>query len=83
MTRMESVTRRPLGPSRHTVRAAAVALGIASVSGCASGGMRSSGSTAGTRADLRHAIDSMVAQPKFSNAHWGVLIVDPERADTL
>ncbi len=83
MTRMESVTRRPLGPARHTVRAAAVAVGIASVSGCASGGMRSSGSTAGTRAELRHAIDSMVAQPKFSNAHWGVLIVDPERGDTL
>jgi D-alanyl-D-alanine carboxypeptidase/D-alanyl-D-alanine-endopeptidase (penicillin-binding protein 4) len=25
----------------------------------------------------------MVAQPKFSNAHWGILIVDPERGDTL
>jgi D-alanyl-D-alanine carboxypeptidase/D-alanyl-D-alanine-endopeptidase (penicillin-binding protein 4) len=25
----------------------------------------------------------MVTQPKFSNAHWGILIVDPERGDTL
>jgi len=25
----------------------------------------------------------MVALPKFSNAHWGILIVDPERGDTL
>jgi len=24
-----------------------------------------------------------VTQPKFSNAHWGILIVDPERSDTL
>src|SRR6478735_10084757 len=83
MTRLESVARRPLGAPRHTVRATAMALGIASLSGCASAGMAHSGATPGTRAELRHAIDSMVAQPKFSNAHWGILIVDPERGDTL
>ncbi len=59
------------------------ALGVALLSGCASAGMGHSGSAPGTRGDLRHAIDSMVAQPKFSNAHWGILIVDPERGDTL
>jgi len=32
---------------------------------------------------LRHDIDSMVAQPEFRNAHWGILVVDPERGDTL
>jgi D-alanyl-D-alanine carboxypeptidase/D-alanyl-D-alanine-endopeptidase (penicillin-binding protein 4) len=32
---------------------------------------------------LRLAIDSMVARPEYRNAHWGVLIVDPERGDTL
>ena len=32
---------------------------------------------------LRQAIDSMVDAPQFRNAHWGVLIVDPERGDTL
>ena len=83
MTRLEFVARRPLGAPRHTVRATAMALGIASLSGCASAGMAHSGGTPGTRAELRHAIDSMVAQPKFSNAHWGILIVDPERGDTL
>jgi serine-type D-Ala-D-Ala carboxypeptidase/endopeptidase (penicillin-binding protein 4) len=32
---------------------------------------------------LRTLIDSMVADAKFRSAHWGVLIVDPERGDTL
>src|SRR6476646_6928400 len=36
-----------------------------------------------SRATLRHAIDSMVAQSEFRNSHFGVLIVDPERGDTL
>jgi serine-type D-Ala-D-Ala carboxypeptidase/endopeptidase (penicillin-binding protein 4) len=35
------------------------------------------------RAALRVAIDSMVRQPQFRNAQFGVLIVDPERGDTL
>ncbi len=35
------------------------------------------------KAGLRHAIDSMVAQPEFRNAHFGVLIVNPESSDTL
>ena len=82
MTPLESVTRRPFGATRYPLRATALALGILT-SGCASAGMRGSGSTPGTRAELRHAIDSMVAQPKFSNAHWGILIVDPERGDTI
>lgn len=29
------------------------------------------------------AIDSMAGAPEFRNAHWGILIVDPERGDTL
>ena len=32
---------------------------------------------------FRGSLDSMVADPQFSNAHWGILIVDPERGDTL
>ena len=35
------------------------------------------------REALRHAIDSLVADPKFENAHLGVLIVNPETGDTL
>ena len=32
---------------------------------------------------LRVAIDSMVNAPEFRNAHWGILVVDPERGDTI
>ena len=32
---------------------------------------------------LRVMIDSLADAPEFSNAHWGILIVDPERGDTL
>src|SRR6476659_6973745 len=72
MTRMSS-----------TMRAVTGTLGATLLLGCASAGMGHSGGTPGSRAELRHAIDSMVALPKFSNAHWGILIVDPERGDTL
>src|SRR3954469_12797304 len=32
---------------------------------------------------LRHAIDSLIGAPMFRNANFGILIVDPERGDTL
>src|SRR5918993_4198557 len=35
------------------------------------------------RAALRWWIDSVVATPEFRNANWGVLVVDPERGDTI
>ena len=35
------------------------------------------------RAALRWWIDSVVAAPEFRNANWGILVVDPERSDTL
>ena len=60
-----------------------ITLGALLLAACASGGMGRSGGSPGSRAELRHAIDSMVTSPKFSNAHWGILIVDPERGDTL
>jgi D-alanyl-D-alanine carboxypeptidase/D-alanyl-D-alanine-endopeptidase (penicillin-binding protein 4) len=37
----------------------------------------------GTNAALRTMIDSLADTPEFANAHWGILIVDPERGDTL
>jgi D-alanyl-D-alanine carboxypeptidase/D-alanyl-D-alanine-endopeptidase (penicillin-binding protein 4) len=37
----------------------------------------------GTNAALRTMIDSLADAPEFSNAHWGILVVDPERGDTL
>ncbi len=41
------------------------------------------GAPAGSLAALRASIDSMVDAPQFANAHWGILIVDPMRGDTL
>lgn len=37
----------------------------------------------GSNSALRAAVDSMADAPEFSNAHWGILIVDPESGDTL
>ena len=36
-----------------------------------------------TKRALVRSIDSLVRQPDFRNAHWGILIVDPVRRDTL
>lgn len=36
-----------------------------------------------SRATLRAVADSIVADAKFRNAHWGMLIVDPATGDTL
>jgi D-alanyl-D-alanine carboxypeptidase/D-alanyl-D-alanine-endopeptidase (penicillin-binding protein 4) len=55
---------------------------MVSLAACASAGGRSGGAP-GSRGELRYAIDSMISSPKFSNAHWGILIVDPQRGDTL
>src|SRR5512142_2708909 len=37
----------------------------------------------GSNAALRSMIDSLADAPEFSNAHWGILIVDPASGDTL
>jgi D-alanyl-D-alanine carboxypeptidase/D-alanyl-D-alanine-endopeptidase (penicillin-binding protein 4) len=50
---------------------------------CATGGAHPSPRASGARAALRFSIDSMVRQSQFRDAQFGVLIVDPERADTL
>ena len=70
---------------------------VVTVAACATGAAKSApgagSTTAGegcaapmqivSGAQLRHEIDSMVAQPQFRNAHFGVLVVDPEKGDTL
>lgn len=40
-------------------------------------------SPATTPTATQRLVDSLVALPQFSNAHWGVLIVAPDRRDTL
>jgi D-alanyl-D-alanine carboxypeptidase/D-alanyl-D-alanine-endopeptidase (penicillin-binding protein 4) len=50
---------------------------------CATAGANPSPRASNARAALRFSIDSMVRQSEFRNAQFGVLIVDPERGDTL
>ncbi len=61
----------------------AVLLGAVVASACATWGGPSRPSPSGERAAFRRAVDSMVTQPAFRNANWGILVVDPERGDTL
>jgi serine-type D-Ala-D-Ala carboxypeptidase/endopeptidase (penicillin-binding protein 4) len=55
----------------------------AAPTGAERGPVAATSSPASRLAALRLAVDSMAMQPKFRNAHWGILIVDPERGDTL
>src|SRR5689334_19625785 len=64
-------------------RCSPLVLAVVSAIGCA--GAHATTSAAPTRANdaLRASIDSLVNAPQFRNAHWGVLIVDPAKGDTL
>ncbi len=50
---------------------------------CASWGGPSRPSATRERAAFMRSVDSMVTQPAFRNANWGILVVDPARGDTL
>src|ERR1044072_428100 len=66
------------------MRTFALRLGVFGLcGGVLMGSGRGGGGAPGSPGELRAAIDSMISNPKFSNAHWGILIVDPERGDTL
>ena len=54
---------------------------LAAAAGCASA--RGAGRAAPAPQSLTAFVDSLVDAPEFRNAHWGVLIVDPARGDTL
>src|SRR6476619_7007767 len=60
---------------------------ITALAGCSGARATTSPSPAAppavTRAGLTRMIDSMVNAPEFRTALWGVLIVDPEKHDTL
>ena len=60
-----------------------LSLSILETAACASGRAFHLGGSAGERAALRASIDSMADAPEFHNAFWGILVVDPERGDTL
>jgi D-alanyl-D-alanine carboxypeptidase/D-alanyl-D-alanine-endopeptidase (penicillin-binding protein 4) len=88
MTTMNRSVSLPSGALRHVLafdargKRLALLLGAALLTGCASarGGTRAGMSPL---AELRRAADSLVSDPMFRSATWGILIVDPERGDTL
>lgn len=61
----------------------AVALTSALVAACAGRTHRTALAPAGSLAALRPFADSLIADPLFRSANWGVLVVDPESGDTL
>lgn len=61
----------------------ACTLAAVGLAGCATAGRPSASAPSGDRVSFTRALDSMVTQPTFRNAHWGIVIVDPVRGDTL
>lgn len=55
---------------------------LSTAAGCLPGGTAPAPRTDDV-ATLRHVIDSVLAAPETRHARWGVLIVDPDRGDTL
>jgi serine-type D-Ala-D-Ala carboxypeptidase/endopeptidase (penicillin-binding protein 4) len=63
--------------------AAPAPAGVMTATGPAPDTTRPPSVRATTVARLRQSIDSLLDDPRFHNAFWGVLIVDPARGDTL
>jgi serine-type D-Ala-D-Ala carboxypeptidase/endopeptidase (penicillin-binding protein 4) len=65
------------------MKVARIAIAALLSAACATGGATPSPRANNARAAMRFSIDSMVRQSQFRDAQFGVLIVDPERSDTL
>jgi D-alanyl-D-alanine carboxypeptidase/D-alanyl-D-alanine-endopeptidase (penicillin-binding protein 4) len=67
------------------LRLSARLLVLSTLAGCAAAGApsRAAAPARDARAALRYTIDSLVEVPEFRNAHWGILVVDPARGETL
>jgi len=74
----------PMNAARlHTLPVVSVVL-LAACAGASAGTAPRPAAGAPLRvADLARQVDSLVLAPRFRNAHWGVLIVDPRTGDTL
>ncbi len=57
-------------------------LALVAISACGHAG-RAPEPVRSAREAFVHGVDSLVTLEPFRNAHWGVLVVDPERGDTL
>jgi D-alanyl-D-alanine carboxypeptidase/D-alanyl-D-alanine-endopeptidase (penicillin-binding protein 4) len=66
----------------RTFRQSLPALALA-LSACARPGIAPAPVPASERAALTAFVDSLAGDARFRNAHWGILVVDPARGDTL
>ena len=68
---------------RRALHVAAVAL----LAGCASAGTQAAPPVAApprdARAQLKQFLDTLIDAPEFRSAQWGIMVVDPARAETL
>ena len=67
----------------HPTRIAAVLFCFAAACGPAATSVSPVSISSGSDASLRRFIDSLTDAQEFSDAHWGILIVDPSSGDTL
>jgi D-alanyl-D-alanine carboxypeptidase/D-alanyl-D-alanine-endopeptidase (penicillin-binding protein 4) len=80
---------RPVPSLRQLAAAAALASPALAIAACAPPRAAASptpaeaGAPADARAALHQLVDSLVSAPVWRNAHWGILVVDPERGDTI
>ncbi|HEY0970588.1 MAG TPA: D-alanyl-D-alanine carboxypeptidase/D-alanyl-D-alanine-endopeptidase [Gemmatimonadales bacterium] len=78
----------PSVPRRGALAAAVLAAAVLAVaSACAPATTATTPAPAAApatpRAAFVHLVDSLVGEPQWRNMHWGILVVDPERSDTL
>jgi D-alanyl-D-alanine carboxypeptidase/D-alanyl-D-alanine-endopeptidase (penicillin-binding protein 4) len=74
--------------SANSLRFARCCVLMVGVAGCAASSTSTpttapAPSTSSSRVALRQFIDSLIDVPEFRSTHWGVLVVDPGRGETL
>src|SRR5690242_5177980 len=67
----------------HPHRLVALLFCLAAACGAPSTSVSPASISSGRDASLRRFVDSLTDAPEFSDAHWGILIVDPSSGDTL
>ena len=74
---------RRMSLKSYPQRLAAVLFCLAAACGAPSTSVSPVSISSGRDASLRRFVDSLTDAPEFSDAHWGILIVDPSSGDTL
>ena len=68
---------------RRAISLATVALLAGCASAASPGASQGAAPARDSHSALRQFLDTLVDAPEFRSAHWGILVVDPTRAETL